>query len=69
MESLEFHSLGKDEVLVTTSSTPPQPVGKSLGVPVVTQWVKNWTCIHEDAGSIPGLAQWVKNLALLWAVV
>ena len=42
---------------------------RHLGVPTVVQRVKNPTSIHEDAGSIPGLAQWIKDLALPQAVL
>ena len=29
-------------------------------VPIVAQWVKNLTSIHEDVDLIPGLAQWLR---------
>ena len=34
------------------------------GVPVVAQWVKNLTSIHEDVGLILEPTQWVNDLAL-----
>ena len=36
-------------------------------VPVVAQWLKNWTRNHEVSSLIPGLAHWVKGPVLPWS--
>lgn len=39
---------------------------KSIGVPIVSQWIKNPTVGSVgDAGWIPGIAQWVNGLRIL----
>ena len=40
------------------------PTENNLEIPFVAGQLTNPTRIHEDMGSIPGLAQWVKDLVL-----
>ena len=54
----------------THTGTSMRRDGENVQLPVVAQQVKNPSSIHEDAGSIPGLAQRVKGcgVALSYSV-
>ena len=55
---LRIYETEKDGWIVTMFKTLVTRVS------IMAQWLTNLTGIHEDDGSIPGLAQWVEDPAL-----
>ena len=52
--------------VLSTQNTAGLPKQGPPEIPIVAQWVTNPISIHEDVGSIPGLAQGVKVKLWLW---
>ena len=64
--SSHFGRTKKQITQKATTETLNQSYGykKKRTVSLVAQWLTNPTRIHEDEGSLPGLAQWVRDLVL-----
>lgn len=66
-EAQEGGGMGGHGPAPAAGARPGEIMGEGqslLAVPVVAQWVKIPTSIHDVAGSIPGFTQWAENSVL-----
>ena len=72
MHSVTFHVVispllvvCKEEVVLVLKCSKKSPCKTGIWSSHCGSTVTNPSSVHEDVGSIPGLAQWVKDPALL----
>ena len=61
---LQIYSLRDEKIKTHTQKDIFNQIRRNLRVPIVAQWIKIPTSIHDNADLIPGLSQWVKDLVL-----